>query len=95
MISSSLTDGGLGAPGRRRKRGLAAQSLYAAISLAVTVLRKIASFLEQAKPDENGRYCVPRDATPGNENVALGEAGGHRDDEDDERWVPCEDDPGD
>jgi len=83
----------LSQPGRRRKRGLAAQSLYAAVSLAVTTLRKIASFLEHAKPDSTGRLCVPRDTTPGNENVALGEAGGYRDTGDDEQWVPCEDDP--
>ena len=86
----------LGAPGRRRKRGLAAQSLYAAISLAVTTMRKIASFLEHAKPDKDGRRCVPRETTPGNENVALGEAGGYGDTADDEQWIPCdEDDPPD
>ena len=86
----------LGASGRRRKRGLAAQSLYAAISLAVTTMRKIASFLQHAKPDKNGRRCVPRDTTPDNENVALGEAGGYGDAADDEQWVPCdEDDPPD
>ena len=84
----------LGAPGRRRKRGLAAQSLYAAVSLAVTTLRKVASFLEHTKPDKDGRPCVPRDATPGNENVALGAAGGYGDWDDDEQWVPCdEEDP--
>ncbi len=85
----------LGQPGRRRKRGLAAQSLYAAVSLAVTILRKIASFLEHAKPDSTGQLCVPRDTTPGNENVALGEAGGYRDTGDDEQWIPYEDDPPD
>jgi len=45
----------LGSPGRRRKRGLAAQIFYVAISLAVTIMRKIASFLERAKPDKEGR----------------------------------------
>ena len=45
----------LGSPGRRRKRGLAAQIFYVAISLAITIMRKIASFLERAKPDKEGR----------------------------------------
>lgn len=85
----------LGQPGRRRKRGLAAQSLYAAISLAVTTMRKIASFLEHAKPDKNGKMFVPRTATPGNENVALGEAGGYGGWENDEQWTPIDEDEDD
>ena len=64
----------------------------ARVGLAVTTMRKIASFLEHAKPDKNGKMLVPRTATPGNENVALGEAGGYGGWEDDEQWVPLDED---
>lgn len=56
-------------------------------------MRKIAPFLQHAKPDSTGQFCVPRNTTPGNENVALGEAGGYRDTTDDEQWIPDDDPP--
>ena len=71
----------IGAPGLRRKRGLPAQTLFAAIGLAVAAIRKIVSFLSHMQQDENGRYFVDRAPRPGSENLALGEGGGYQDDD--------------
>jgi hypothetical protein len=82
----------VGNPGLRRKRGLAAQSLYAAVGFAVASLRKIVSFIEHARQDAQGRWYVPRNPRPSQyDDVALGAGGGYRDD-DDGLWVPPEDD---
>lgn len=50
----------LGSPGKRRVRGLAAQSLFAAVLLAAAGIRKVRIFLRNAKPDTNGDLYVPR-----------------------------------
>lgn len=83
----------VGSPGLRRKRGLAAQSLYAAIGFAVAGIRKIVSFLEHRREDEQGRWYVPRDPRPGSDELALGEGGGYQDDGD--GWPPDDDPPPD
>jgi len=79
----------IGNPGLRRKRGLAAQSLYAAIGLAISSIRKIVSFIEHARQDEQGRWYVLRKPRPGSHLLALGEGGGYQDGD---VWLP-EDDP--
>ncbi len=73
----------MGAPGLRRKRGLPAQSLFAAIGFAVAAIRKIVSFLSHMQEDEHGDFYVPRKPRPGSEHLALGEGGGYQDDDDD------------
>ncbi len=73
----------MGAPGLRRKRGLPAQSLFAAIGFAVASIRKIVSFLSHMQQDESGQFYVPRKPRPGSEHLALGEGGGYQDDDDD------------
>jgi hypothetical protein len=50
----------LAAPGKRRVRGKAAQSLFAAFLLAAANIRKIRAFLTNAKEDEDGALFVPR-----------------------------------
>ena len=73
----------LGRPGTRRKRGLAAQSIYAAVNFAVACLRKIVSFLEHMRQGDDGRFYVPREPRdPGKTGTALGSTGGYQDDED-------------
>ena len=81
-------------PGLRRKRGLAAQSIYAAIGMAVAGIRKIVSFLEHMREDEQGNWYVPRKPRPGSDQLALGEGGGYEDDGDD-GWPPDDDPPPD
>lgn len=75
--------------GLRRKRGLAAQSLYAAVGLAVAALRKIVSFLEHKRQDAQGCWYVPRKPRPGSNDLALGEGGGYTNDDD---WPPDDED---
>lgn len=50
----------LGAPGRRRVAGRAAQTIFTAFILAAANLRKIESFYAQAEPDRDGRLRVTR-----------------------------------
>lgn len=50
----------LGTPGKRRVRGLAAQSLFAAFLLAAAGIRKIRRFLSNAIPDERGDLYIKR-----------------------------------
>jgi hypothetical protein len=50
----------LGAPGKRRVRGKAAQSIIAAFLLAAANIRKIRTFLTNADEDEDGAVFVPR-----------------------------------
>lgn len=50
----------LGTPGKRRLRGLAAQSLCVAFMLAVAGIRKVRIFLRHAVEDANGDLYVPR-----------------------------------
>lgn len=50
----------LGSPGKHRVKGLAAQSLFAAVLLAAAGVRKVRSFLFNALTDENGDLYVPR-----------------------------------
>jgi hypothetical protein len=47
-------------PSRRRVRGLAAQSIFAAVLIAVANIRKIRTFLEKARADEDLVTRVPR-----------------------------------
>lgn len=85
-------DEAIGNPGLRRRRGLAAQSIYAAVGLAVTSIRKIVSFIEHMRQDEQGRWYVPRNPTPGTDQLAVGEGGGY---DDEDLWVLDEDSPPD
>ena len=82
----------IGNPGLRRRRGLAAQSLYAAIGLAAAGIRKIVSFLQNMEQDDDGRWFVPRKPRPGNDELALGEGGGYQEDD---IWLPDDDSPPD
>jgi hypothetical protein len=52
----------LAAPGKRRIRGLAAQSLFAAVLLAAAAVRKVRVFLRNAltDPDTGDRYVLRR-----------------------------------
>lgn len=50
----------LASPGKRRIRGLAAQSLFSAVLLAAAGIRKVRAFLARAKADENGDLYVER-----------------------------------
>lgn len=50
----------LGSSGKRRMRGYAAQSLFAAVMLAAAGIRKVRSFLAKAIPDANGDLYVTR-----------------------------------
>lgn len=50
----------LAAPGKRRVRGKAAQSLFTAFLLAAANLRKIRAFLTNAQQDQDGAFFVPR-----------------------------------
>lgn len=50
----------LDTPGKRRIRGLAAQSLFAAVLLAAAGIRKVRVFLRNARTDENGDLYVVR-----------------------------------
>lgn len=50
----------LGTPGKRRIRGLAAQSLFAGFLLAAAGVRKVRAFLRDASTDENGDLYVIR-----------------------------------
>jgi hypothetical protein len=68
----------LAAPGKRRKRGVAAQRLYQAIGWAVAALRKIVYFIKEARTDDNGRLYVLRHLNDPSGNTALG-ALGYRD----------------
>lgn len=83
----------VGSAGLRRKRGLAAQSVYAAIGMAVTGIRKVVSFLQHMRQDEQGRWYVPRKPRPGSHDLALGEGGGYQDDSD--GWLPDDELPPD
>lgn len=65
-------------PGLRPKRGLPCQSLYAAIGLAVSCLRKTVWFMLHAQTDEQGRMWVqrrPRDKADA--DAPLGSTGGY------------------
>jgi hypothetical protein len=68
----------LASPGKRRKRGVAAQRLYQAIGWAVAALRKIVFFIKHARTDSTGRLWVPRDLNNPSGGTALG-AVGYRD----------------
>ena len=57
--------------------------------MAVAGIRKIVSFLEHRRQDEQGRWYVLREPRPGSDELALGEGGGYQDDDD--GWPP--DDP--
>lgn len=50
----------LGAPGRRRVPGRAAQTIFTGFILAAANLRKITQFLDKAEPDANGLLRVRR-----------------------------------
>ncbi len=50
----------LGSSGKRRTRGYAAQSLFAAVLLAAAGIRKVRSFIERAVEDANGDLYVTR-----------------------------------
>ncbi|MGY1845455.1 hypothetical protein [Modestobacter sp. SYSU DS0875] len=50
----------LDAPGRRRVRGKAAQSVFAAFLLAAASIRKIRAFITNATEDSSGAVYVPR-----------------------------------
>lgn len=50
----------LGTPGKRRIKGRAAQSVFAAFLLAAAAIRKVRVFLRNALTDENGDLYVPR-----------------------------------
>ncbi|XAS76553.1 hypothetical protein V3G39_00540 [Dermatophilaceae bacterium Sec6.4] len=50
----------LGAPSRRRSRGVPANSIVASILLASAGIRKVRTFLEEAEPDDNGVLSIPR-----------------------------------
>jgi hypothetical protein len=52
----------LGSPGKRRSRGYAAQSLFAAVLLAAAGIRKVGVFLRKSKDqkDANGNRFVKR-----------------------------------
>lgn len=65
----------LAAPGKRRKRGIAAQRLYQAIGWAVAALRKIVFFIKHARTDADGRLYVMRHLNDPNGDAALGEVG--------------------
>ncbi len=68
----------IGRPLLRPRRGLPAQSLYAAIGLAVSCLRKTVWFMLRAQTDEQGRMWVkrrPRDKD--NVDAPLGATGGY------------------
>lgn len=68
---------GLGDPGRRRVRGLAANTLFGAIMLASAGLRMVASFINNAEHDEHGVLYVKRvinvadNGPPGEETPAA------------------------
>jgi len=50
----------IGDAGKRRKRGIAAQTLYAAMGLLAANLRKIVSFLDVVRETDDGQLWVPR-----------------------------------
>jgi hypothetical protein len=50
----------LGTPGKRRIKGRAAQSVFAAFLLAAAGIRKVRVFLRDARRDSNGDLYVPR-----------------------------------
>lgn len=50
----------LGSSGKRRTRGYAAQSLFAAVLLGAAGIRKVRSFIHRAVEDANGDLYVPR-----------------------------------
>ena len=50
----------LGSSGKRRTRGYAAQSLFAAVLLAAAGIRKVRAFLSRAVEDTNGDLYVTR-----------------------------------
>lgn len=50
----------LAAPGRRRVRGKAAQSIFAAFLLAAASIRKIRTFVAKSDEDEHGVRYVER-----------------------------------
>ena len=52
--------GALATPGKRRIKGRAAQSVFAAFLLAAAGIRKVRTFLRNARNDENGDLYVPR-----------------------------------
>lgn len=52
--------GALATPGKRRIKGRAAQSVFAAFLLAAAGIRKVRTFLRNARHDENGHLYVPR-----------------------------------
>ena len=47
--------------GLRHRRGIAAQSLYAAVGLGVACIRKIISFMENMRQDDPGRWILSDD----------------------------------
>jgi len=62
-VNGTSKDGGasgLGQATRRRKRGIAAQSLLVVGLLFAENLRKISAFLRAAAPDAAGTLVVPR-----------------------------------
>lgn len=61
----------LGNPGRRRMRGIAAQSVLAAVLLAAASLRKIRTFLRNALSDDTGSLYVPRHKRTGEHATTL------------------------
>lgn len=68
----------LAAPGKRRKRGVAAQRLYQAVGWAVAALRKIVYFMKTAREDSTGRLYVLRDlGDPTPDGLPLGAVGYH------------------
>jgi hypothetical protein len=50
----------LASPGKRRIRGLAAQSFFSAVLLAAAAVRKVRVFLRNALTDSNGHLYVLR-----------------------------------
>ncbi|MCK5927959.1 MAG: hypothetical protein KAG80_07170 [Nocardioides sp.] len=55
----------LGSSGKRRTRGYAAQSLFAAVLLAAAGIRKVRTFLSRATEDTNGDLYVARNPRTG------------------------------
>lgn len=55
----------LGSSGKRRTRGYAAQSLFAAVLLAAAGIRKVRAFLKRAVEDTNGDLYVTRNKRTG------------------------------
>lgn len=86
----------LASPGRRRIRGLAAQSLFSAVLLAAAAVRKIRVFLSNALTDGNGDLYVPRRVRSGDHTKTHLPPGttGSRGDPDEPVAVETDDDIG-